>query len=106
MTVLADDWERLGKLDDLEPGDKREVRLKSGKLVLLVKTESGLYACCTDCPHQDTPLVEGSLEGDVLMCPLHFWQWNIRTGEKIGIAELPLEIFGLRQENGDWFIRA
>lgn len=106
MTVSADTWQPLGKLDDIEVGDKKEIALTNGKLVLLIRTESGFHACCADCPHQDTPLVEGSLDRDVLMCPLHFWQWDIRTGEKIGIAELPLEIFELRQENGEWFIRA
>lgn len=106
MTVLADVWQALGPLDDLGLGDKKEVALANGKLVLLIRNESGLHACCADCPHQTTPLAEGSLDGDILMCPLHFWQWNIRTGEKVGIAELPLEVFELREENGEWFIRA
>ena len=106
MTVLADNWQSLGKLDDIALGEKREVTLPSGKLVLLIRSESGLHACCADCPHQDTPLAEGLLEGNILTCPLHFWQWNIETGEKMGIAEMPLEIFELRQDNGEWFIHA
>lgn len=106
MTVSADTWQPLGKLDDIEVGDKKEVELPSGKLVLIIRSDSGLYACCADCPHQDTPLAEGSLDGNILMCPLHFWQWNIETGEKVGLAEVPLEIFELRQDNGEWFIRA
>ncbi len=106
MTVSAETWRPLGKLDDIGLGDKIEVTLPGGIIVLLIRTETGLHACCAVCPHQDTPLVEGSLDGDVLMCPLHFWQWNIGTGEKLGIAELPLEIFELRHEGGEWFIRA
>lgn len=106
MTVSADNWKTLGKLDDLEMGERREVTLSSGKIILLIKSESGLHAVCADCPHQETPLSEGMLDGDVLTCPMHLWQWDIKTGEKIGIAELPLEIFELRQENGEWFIRA
>jgi len=105
MTVSADTWQPLGKLDDIEVGDKKEITLPSGKIVLVIRTGSGLHACCADCPHQDTSLVEGVLDGDVLTCPLHFWQWDIRTGDKVGIAELPLEIFELRQEGGEWFIR-
>ncbi|MBX9710967.1 MAG: Rieske 2Fe-2S domain-containing protein [Xanthobacteraceae bacterium] len=105
MTVLADTWHSLGTFDDLEIGDKKEVTLPDGKLVLLIRTQSGMHACCADCPHQDTPLAEGMLEGDVLTCPLHFWQWDINTGEAIGIAEEPLAVFELRQENGAWFIR-
>ncbi|WP_029584223.1 Rieske 2Fe-2S domain-containing protein [Bradyrhizobium sp. URHD0069] len=106
MTVLVEVWQSLGKLDDLAVGEMREVALPSGKLVLLIRSESGLRACCADCPHQATPLAEGMLDGNVLTCPLHFWQWNIETGEEMGVAEAPLEIFELRQENGKWLIRA
>lgn len=108
MTVSADTWQRLGRLDDMADGDMRELTLSTGKIVLLVKTEGALHAVCADCPHQDTPLAEGSLEGTMLTCPLHFWQWDIRSGEEIGLAELPLEIFELRRdaESGEWLIRA
>jgi nitrite reductase/ring-hydroxylating ferredoxin subunit len=106
MTVPADGWHPLGNVDDIEVGDKREVTLPNGKWVLLIKTQGGLRACCVDCPHQATPLAEGSIEGNILTCPLHFWQWNIDTGEQIDPAELPLKIFELRQENDQWFIRA
>lgn len=106
MTVLADSaWQSLGAVRDLDVGGKKEVTLANGKLVLLIRNENGLFACCADCPHQDTPLAEGSLDGKVLTCPLHFWQWNIETGERMGIAELPLEVYEIRQENGEWFIR-
>jgi toluene monooxygenase system ferredoxin subunit len=106
MTVSTDVWQPLGKLDDLGVGDKREVTLPNGKIILLINAEGRIHAVCADCPHQETPLIEGSVEGTVLACPLHFWQWDITTGEEIGLAELPLEIFKLRQENGEWFIRS
>ncbi len=105
MTVSVDVWQPVGSLADLDVGDRREVTLPNGKLILIIRSESGYHACCADCPHQDTPLAEGTLDGDILTCPLHFWQWNIRTGEKVGIAELPLDVFELREDNGEWFVR-
>ena len=107
MTALAEvGWEVLGALDDLDIGDRREITLESGKLVLVMRTEAGFHASCADCPHQDTPLAEGMLDGTVLTCPVHFWQWDVTTGEPIGVAELPLEIVELRQEGGRWLIRS
>ncbi|MFL1874779.1 Rieske 2Fe-2S domain-containing protein [Hansschlegelia beijingensis] len=97
-------WEPLDDVADLEVGDRREVSLASGKLVLVMRTEDGLHASCADCPHQDAPLAEGMLDGSVLTCPVHFWQWDVTTGEPLGVAELPLEIFQLRQEGGRWLI--
>lgn len=92
MTVSAETWLPLGPLEDMEEGERREVTLPTGKIILLIKAEGKIHAVCADCPHQDTPLAEGSVEGAILTCPLHFWQWDIRTGEEVGLAELPLEI--------------
>jgi toluene monooxygenase system ferredoxin subunit len=97
-------WEPLEDVDDLEVGDRKEIPLSDGKLVLVMRSETGLHASCADCPHQDTPLAEGIFAGTTLTCPLHLWQWDVTTGEPLGIAELPLEIFQLKQEDGRWLI--
>jgi toluene monooxygenase system ferredoxin subunit len=81
------------------------VTLPDGRLVLLVGTDAGVFATCADCPHQDTPLVDGSVEGTILTCPVHFWQWDMRTGEPIGLAELPLPTFQVKVESGYLFVR-
>lgn len=42
----------------------------------------GDYFCIdSECPHRDGPLGEGELEDDVVMCPWHAWQVNVKTGE-------------------------
>ena len=33
------------------------------------------------CVHQDGSIASGKLEEDVVECPLHFWHYNIKTGE-------------------------
>lgn len=105
MTALADAWEPIDGIDDLDVGDKMEIVLKSGHAVLVLRSTDGVFACCADCPHQDTPLVEGTLDGTTLTCPVHFWQWDLRTGASIGIAELPLPTYELRQTDEGWRIR-
>src|SRR3569623_1431457 len=106
MTVSAETWLPLGPLEDMEDGERREVTLPTGKIILLIRAEGKIHAVCADCPHQDTPLAEGSVDGTILTCPLHFWQWDIRTGEEIGLAELPLKIFELRLDNVELFVRS
>ena len=99
-------WRTLGNGGDLAVGDKREFPHPDGGHVLVIRTVQGLHACAADCPHQDTPLAEGILHGTVLTCPLHLWQWDITTGEPLGIAELPLPLFDVREEDGAIIIRA
>ena len=35
----------------------------------------------TLCRHQDGSLAPGKIEGEVVECPLHFWHYNIKTGQ-------------------------
>ncbi|MGH9953662.1 MAG: Rieske (2Fe-2S) protein, partial [Nitrososphaeraceae archaeon] len=39
------------------------------------------YAIDAICRHQDGSLAPGKLEGEVVECPLHFWHYNIKTGQ-------------------------
>ena len=38
------------------------------------------YCIDSECPHHGGPLGEGELEEDVVMCPWHAWQINVKTG--------------------------
>ncbi|MGH8599695.1 MAG: cyclic nucleotide-binding domain-containing protein, partial [Burkholderiales bacterium] len=56
------------------------------------------------CPHQDTPLCEGLYDGSVLTCHLHLWQWDIRNGAPIGLAEAPLQRYPVELEDDSIFV--
>lgn len=77
-----------------------------GASVLLLRSGETVYACQAVCPHLDTPLAEGMFDGSVLTCHLHLWQWNLAEGgEPMGLAELPLETYEVKEENGDLYVR-
>ena len=111
MTALAevvandDDWLEACDRSEIEDGEMLEVELGSDDFVLLIGVNGKVVAVCADCPHQDQPLAEGMLEGNLLTCPLHFWQWNVETGEKIGVAELPLPRYQVKEDGGKVFVR-
>jgi toluene monooxygenase system ferredoxin subunit len=50
------------------------------------------------CPHQDVPLCEGLFDGATLTCHMHLWQWDVRTGAPLGIAEAPLQRYPLARD--------
>jgi toluene monooxygenase system ferredoxin subunit len=106
MTNSADGaWHRACARTELPPGEKREVQLGDGTFALIVSTADGIFACCADCPHLDTPLIDAAVDGTVITCPEHLWQWDLRTGEPIGLAEMPLPLFETREEDGVVFVR-
>jgi len=51
--------------------------------VLLVKVDGQVHAFDGICPHQSSSLVEGELEGSVLTCRAHEWQFDVKTGESV-----------------------
>ncbi len=106
MTDSAEpNWVRACARDEIGDGDKLEVELPDGDFVLLLGVSGAVIAVCADCPHQDTPLAEGTLDGPVLTCPVHLWQWNVETGEMMGPAELPLRRYELREAEGQVYVR-
>lgn len=103
---FKDGWIYACRRDELGAGEKLEVTLPDGKAVLLVSLEDGkIVACCADCPHQGTPLVEGMIDRNVLICPTHFWEWDLTTGEPLGAAELPLPVFSVMEADGNLYLR-
>jgi toluene monooxygenase system ferredoxin subunit len=106
MTVSVEaDWQSAGARSAVEDGDRLEVELADGRLVLLVGAEGRVFACSADCPHQDTPLCDGVVEGRIMTCPRHFWQWDLADGKPIGIAELPLPVYPIEERDGELFVR-
>jgi toluene monooxygenase system ferredoxin subunit len=70
-----------------------------GGLKLVVANASGeFFGFQAVCPHQDVPLCEGLFDGATLTCHMHLWQWDVRTGAPLGIAEAPLQRYPLARE--------
>jgi toluene monooxygenase system ferredoxin subunit len=105
MTDLAEaPWTDICASIDLAPGEMREFTLPDGSPILLLRTDGQVFACVADCPHQDTPLIDGVLDRAVLTCPTHLWQWDLETGDALGIAELPLPMHAVREADGRVYV--
>lgn len=77
---------------------------EGGLKLLVANTGDEYFAYQAMCPHQDVPLCEGLYDGAVLTCHQHLWQWDIRTGAAIGLAEAPLETFPVQVEGDSIYV--
>jgi nitrite reductase (NADH) small subunit len=89
---------KVASTADLAPGQAIAVEV-NGKAIALYNVDGTLYATDNTCRHQGGPLGEGILEGDVITCPWHMWEYNVRTGEKVGnssiqVATYPVQVDG------------
>jgi nitrite reductase/ring-hydroxylating ferredoxin subunit len=58
--------------------------------VLVTRVDGALYACPGVCPHEDVGLVDGDLEGTVVRCPGHAYEFDLRTGRCLHESTLHL----------------
>lgn len=72
----------------------------AGHEILLVRAEDRIVACPAVCPHMEERLVDGFCDGHLLTCSKHLWQWDLTTGEPVGLAEQPLTLAPARIEHG------
>jgi len=89
---------RAAKTADVPPGTIREFQLE-GKSVALANVNGQFYAINNICLHRGGPLADGALEGAVVTCPWHGWQYDVRTGKvgqnpTVGVESYPVEVRG------------
>lgn len=79
---MADEFVPVAKTTDLLPGQMKWVAV-NGERRVLANVEGTFYAISDVCGHRNAPLSRGKLEGYVIECPLHFAQFDVRTGELV-----------------------
>lgn len=89
---------------DIPANGMKECQAEGGLKLLVANSGDDYFAYQAICPHQDVSLCEGLYDGCVLTCHQHLWQWDIRTGAPIGLAEAPLEYYEVKVEDGSVYI--
>jgi toluene monooxygenase system ferredoxin subunit len=89
-------FERVLGADELWAGEMRGVVVR-GERVLLVRTEDGVCAYEDRCAHLGVPLSQGRLEGGVITCSAHRYQYDAATGcgvnpERVRLRSIPVRI--------------
>jgi toluene monooxygenase system ferredoxin subunit len=70
----------------------REISLEGDEKVCVINAGGMFFACQPTCPHEGVRLCEGCVEGTTLTCLEHLWQWDLRDGSPVGLAEKRLGI--------------
>src|SRR3989441_6303305 len=66
-------------VDELPEGTSKALTM-NGTEVAVFRCGNQLYALQNRCPHAGGSLADGTVEGDEVICPLHGYRFNIRTG--------------------------
>ena len=95
---------KVATTSDLAPGEKKLVEYQ-GTLVGLFNLDGEFYAIHDICTHDGGPLVEGELDGDVIICPRHGARFDVRTGAVRALpAYKPAPTYQVKIEGDDILI--
>jgi nitrite reductase/ring-hydroxylating ferredoxin subunit len=93
-----DGYEVVLHKDALEPGRIIEIII-GGTAIAVANVNGTYYAISNSCAHAEGPLGEGSLDGTVVTCPYHGWQYDVRDGAcktnpYAKVATFPVQVVG------------
>ncbi|HEU4925079.1 MAG TPA: Rieske 2Fe-2S domain-containing protein, partial [Burkholderiales bacterium] len=86
------------RVADVPENSLKECEAEGGMKLVVANAGGQFIGFQAMCPHQDVPLCEGLFDGATLTCHMHLWQWDVRTGAPLGIAEAPLQRYPLARE--------
>jgi nitrite reductase (NADH) small subunit len=112
--------QRVGKIDDFTDGGIT-IRDVEGQSVGIFRNDDSFSAILNICPHRAAPVCQGmlggtmlpsapdeyiyGLDGLVLRCPWHGWEFDARTGESVGpVDKRNLTMFAVTVEGDEVYI--
>ena len=95
---------RVAGTDDVPAGSGIEVAV-DGRVIALFNVDGKYYALDGMCPHSGGPLGQGQLNGCIVTCPWHGWQFDVTTGVHSLTDNIVHQSFEVRVAGDDIFIR-
>jgi len=98
---MALEW--VARIEDVP--EERGLRIQvQGRDLALFRVGDDFYAIDNACPHAGFPLADGLLEGPIVICTAHGWEFDVRTGLAAGTYAAPLGCYKVRREGDDLLI--
>lgn len=91
---------KVARVSEVPPGGARIV-VVAGQPVALFNVGGRFYATSNTCLHRGGPVGEGDLDGTVVTCPWHGWEYDVRTGANVINPAASLKTYEVRVEGED-----
>ena len=98
------DFIEIARASELPVGRAKAVTV-GGRTVALYHTARGFFATDNVCPHRGGPLAEGDVVGDEIVCPWHFWSFDVASGVCPGNDEFRVTTHEVRTEGERILVR-
>ncbi len=86
------DYKKVASTKDITEGEMKLFDIE-GKQITIAGVKGDYFAFNDRCPHMNAPLHMGSLDGEVITCPLHKATYDVTTGKKLSDPKIPIPKF-------------
>jgi nitrite reductase/ring-hydroxylating ferredoxin subunit len=90
---------KVAQTDEIPAGQGKCVEV-NGQRIAIFNVDGTFYAIDDVCQHQGGPLGEGEVDGKIVTCPRHGWEYDVTTGANTLDDDLKQEQFEV-QVNGN-----
>jgi nitrite reductase/ring-hydroxylating ferredoxin subunit len=91
---------RAAAVSEIPPGTGKPVDV--GDQTVAVFNVGGKFHCIHNtCKHRGGPLGEGDLEGNVVTCPWHGFQYDVTSGNCLTNANIKVAVFPVTVDGSD-----
>jgi nitrite reductase (NADH) small subunit len=99
--VIMSKLVKVAEMKDIAPGTGKVVQAE-GRSLALFNVAGTFHAIDNTCTHESGPLGEGALVGEVVTCPWHSTEFNVRTGEALGpLTEEGVQSYPVKVQGDD-----
>ena len=96
-------WKKIAEKGEIGAGKGKAFKIDKKQIAIF--NQNGYHAMDDLCVHQDGSIAPGKLEGDIVECPLHFWHYNIKTGELVDyLKEVKLETYSVETRDDGIYV--
>jgi len=90
----------LGVVSEIPFGEGRNFVVAGQEIAVFRTRADALYATQASCPHRQGPLADGLVGGTTLVCPLHEWSFDLKSGQPLN-GTCALTVYAVSRGEGD-----
>ena len=93
------EFEPVARAEEIPPGTGKQVSL-GDRVIALFNVDGTFYAMDGVCLHRGGPVGEGDLEGTIVTCPWHGFQYDVTTGCNVMDPDIGLQPYKVEVTDG------
>ena len=91
---------KAAETTDVQPGDCLGVKVE-GVFIGIYNIDGNYFAMNNICPHLGGVLTYGFFDDNVVTCPLHMWEFDVKTGKCLWPEQEKLPTYPVKIEGND-----